>query len=364
MAIESLSILVATGEGKAYLAQEYGKVVENVNKGCIANLFKNRELSGTPGAGAYVARRFANVEVKDIDATKVMGDPSSVKADDVIVAINIDKQAVEAVAEKDVRLYGVENFVERRLNNHQVRLIKTLEKAFWAEGTKGRALYSSSSDKAEQIDAMIVALEETKTQFVDGVDRENMGLILSPTYYTALQNKIDTLPGVGGGTYQFFHNVRVFSSTDLPTGVNAVLVREEAIAEPYYINPDNAGQYPGSEFYHFGLFLHAGAKLCSPELAIVLSTAALAVSAETQSIVKGATGADITITNYHGKLSAKAYDSTGATEQTTGWTLTITGNKLAINPASTVTAGTYKVKVFDETENGSPAVVTVTVTNS
>ena len=34
--IESLSILTETGDGKAYLAESYGKVVENVQNACIS----------------------------------------------------------------------------------------------------------------------------------------------------------------------------------------------------------------------------------------------------------------------------------------------------------------------------------------
>ena len=41
--IESLSILTETGDGKAYLAEEYGKVVQNVQNGTIASLFKNMD---------------------------------------------------------------------------------------------------------------------------------------------------------------------------------------------------------------------------------------------------------------------------------------------------------------------------------
>ena len=52
--IESLSVL-STEEGKAYLAEQYGKVIQNVQKGLISGSMKNTELSGDPEAGSVEA---------------------------------------------------------------------------------------------------------------------------------------------------------------------------------------------------------------------------------------------------------------------------------------------------------------------
>jgi hypothetical protein len=57
--IESLNVLLAT-TGNDYLAEQYGAVIENVQKVCISQALKNTNLSGTPGAGTYEAKRFAN----------------------------------------------------------------------------------------------------------------------------------------------------------------------------------------------------------------------------------------------------------------------------------------------------------------
>ena len=265
--IESLSILTETGDGKAYLAEEYGKVVQNVQNGTIASLFKNMDLSGDPTAGSIEAKRFANAVLNDVGTARTNGAGQKIKAGTVTVPINISKELIEEVADKDVRLFGVQGLVERRLANHQMRIIKFLEKTFWAEAvTGGTKLVSSAEEISDKCDELIIALETTKTNYVDGVPRELMGLILSPTYYTALQNKIDTLPGIGGGTYNVFHNVRVFSSTDLPSGTDAIAICEGAIAEPVHYTPDQAGKIPLSNSYHFGIFIDAGCKTVSPEL--------------------------------------------------------------------------------------------------
>ena len=265
--IESLSILTETGDGKAYLAESYGKVVENVQNACISTMFKNMDLSGDFKAGSLEAKRLVNAEINDYGTARTNGAGQKIKAGTVTIPMNISKELIEEVADKDVRLFGVEGLVERRLNNQQMRIIKFLEKTFWAEGvTGGTKLVSTASEIADKCDELIIALETTKSNYVDGVPRELMGLVLSPAYYTALQNKIDTLPGIGGGTYNVFHNVRVFSSTDLPSGTDAIAICEGAIAEPWYITPDEAGKIPLSNAYHFGIFLDAGCKTVSPEL--------------------------------------------------------------------------------------------------
>ena len=48
--IESLSILT-TDTGKEYLAELYGKVIENVQKALVSADMKNTDLSGDPTAG-------------------------------------------------------------------------------------------------------------------------------------------------------------------------------------------------------------------------------------------------------------------------------------------------------------------------
>ena len=48
-----------------FLAEEYGKVIENVQKLTISGAMKNTELSGDPHAGTVEAKRFANATPKN-----------------------------------------------------------------------------------------------------------------------------------------------------------------------------------------------------------------------------------------------------------------------------------------------------------
>ena len=61
MRIESLSQLNESA-GKDYLAESYGKVIENVQKSTISSILKNTDLSGDPTTGTVEAKRFTNTQ--------------------------------------------------------------------------------------------------------------------------------------------------------------------------------------------------------------------------------------------------------------------------------------------------------------
>lgn len=109
--IESLSILT-TDTGKDYLAELYGKVIENVQKALVSADMKNTDLSGDPTAGTVEAKRFANATSANYGTARKAGKGSQIKAKAVTVAIDNDKEIVEEMEEKDVKLYGVDGVLD------------------------------------------------------------------------------------------------------------------------------------------------------------------------------------------------------------------------------------------------------------
>ena len=59
--VPSLNILLEQ-EGRDYLSELYGKVIENVQKELISADMKNRDLSGDPTSGSVEAKRFVRSE--------------------------------------------------------------------------------------------------------------------------------------------------------------------------------------------------------------------------------------------------------------------------------------------------------------
>ena len=87
--IASLNVLLST-TGNDYLAEQYGAVIENVQKGCISQALKNTALSGTPGAGTYEAKRFENKTSNSYGTARQGGAGQAVKATPVTVPVNVD----------------------------------------------------------------------------------------------------------------------------------------------------------------------------------------------------------------------------------------------------------------------------------
>ena len=115
--ITALNILTQD-EGKEYLSELYGRVIENVQKALISAGLKNGDLSGDPSSGSVEAKRFVNATSQEYGTARTNGKGSAVKAKPVNVVIDTDREIVEEIEEKDTRLYGVDGLLDRRAGNH------------------------------------------------------------------------------------------------------------------------------------------------------------------------------------------------------------------------------------------------------
>ena len=62
---DALSIYTDDSQTKDKLAETYGEVIENVQKGAISEQIKNKNYSGDPTTGSVEIDRFKNAEIKD-----------------------------------------------------------------------------------------------------------------------------------------------------------------------------------------------------------------------------------------------------------------------------------------------------------
>lgn len=270
--IQSLSILT-TEEGKAYLAELYGKVIENVEKGLISGPMKNRDLSGDPEAGSVEAKRFVNATSQAYGTARAAGKGNNIKEKAVTVSIKEDKEIVEELEEKDIKLYGVDGVLERRARNHSSRMDAELDNAFFkcAADNAVEVDLSSVTEIDAKLEAIIQECETTKNQFVDGVPRSMMNLVLSPKYYGLVRNDLDKQTNnanVDTAAEEFYtwHGVRTQSCVHLPTGCNMVLMVDGAVAQPVMSNGYTAEKIPLSEAYAVSLFYHYGTEAVMPDL--------------------------------------------------------------------------------------------------
>lgn len=268
--IQSLNILLESS-GKDYLAELYGKVIENVNKQLISANMKNTDLSGNPEAGSVEAKRFVNASSKDYGTARTAGKGDAVKAKPVPVAIDKDKEIVEELENKDVSLYGVEGILAKRANNHVQRMASELDTAFFAEAKKsGTKITPVATTVPEEIEEAIQACENTKNDFVDGVPRSMINLVCSTEYYGKIRTYLDKVSrsNVDSTQEEFYayHGVKTFSSVHLPENVDYLVMVDGAVAQPVMSDQYTAEKIPLSNAYGVELFYHYGTKAVMPDL--------------------------------------------------------------------------------------------------
>ena len=268
--LESLNILLES-EGKDYLSELYGKVIENVNKQLVSVRMKNTDLSGNPEAGSVEAKRFANAKSKQYGTARAAGKGDAVKAEPVTVAINQDKEIVEDLEEKDIKLYGVDGVLDKRANNHVQRMVSELDTEFFAVGkNEGTKITPKSSTVEDEIEEAIQTCENTKNDFVDGVPRSMINLVCSTAYYGKIRTMLDKVsrPNIDSTVEEFYayHGVKTFSSVHLPDGVDYEVMVDGAIAQPVMSNEYKPEKIPLSEAFAVELFYHYGTKAVMPDL--------------------------------------------------------------------------------------------------
>lgn len=269
--IEALSILTQD-EGKEYLSELYGKVIENVQKNLVSFGMKNIDLSGDPASGSVEAKRFVNAKSQAYGTARAAGAGNKVKAKPVTVAIKTDSEIVEEIEEKDTRLYGVDGLLDRRSANHVLRMAAELDTEFFKVAAEAATAVEIADGTAieDELEQVIQECENTKNDFVDGVPRSMMHLVLSTAYYGKVRNNLDkqTRSNVDTAAEEFYtwHGVECKSCVNLPANVKYLLMVDGAVAQPVMANQYVAEKIPLSEAYGVSLFYHFGTEAVTPDL--------------------------------------------------------------------------------------------------
>lgn len=275
MRIQSLAILAAGTDPQAndFLAEQYGKVIENVQKGAISQAMKNTDLSGDPTTGTVEAKRFANAEPQAYGTARAAGAGNKVKAKPVTVAIDDDKEFVEEMEDKDASLYGVDGLVQRRGTNHTLRMIAYLDTKFFTVANAAATAVNMSGygNTEDELEGIIQECETTKNDFVDGVPRALMHLVLSPAYYGKIRNQLDTQTNnanvdTAAEEFKVWHGVRCYSCVNLPSGCKYILLVDGAVAQPVMPTPYTVEKIQLSKAYGLELFFSCGTKAVTPDL--------------------------------------------------------------------------------------------------
>lgn len=298
--IDALSIELQT-RGKDKLAEEYGKVIENINANTLSAKLKNKDLSGDPTSGSVEAKRFVNAKGQAYGTARSGGAGNKVKSKPVVIPIDDNTEYMEEVEEKDLKLYGVNGLIERRTANHQKSMEVELETKFFdVAADAGTEFTPTETSIEDEIEEAIQKVETVKNDFVRGVPRNLINVIMKPSVYGKLRNKIATLPNANANVASYesgiFNNTRVYSNVFLPDDVDYIVMVDGAVAQPVLPSIYSPKKIDLSDATAFGMFLYKGTKAVMEDLIFVKKKQLANLGELTVNSVEGATVGNTKIT--------------------------------------------------------------------
>lgn len=265
---DALSIL-ESAETKEKLAELDGKLIDSIQKVALSNRLKNTEYSGDPTTGSVVINRFKNSESAEYGTARKNGKGSQITNNGkVTINLNVDREIIEEIENKDLKLFAVGGLAERRTANHSKRMAAELDRAFFALAEKKATavtLAAGVTNIEDVVEAAIQQIETTKNDWVDGVDRSDIEVVLSTTAYGKLRKHVDIIDGgIGAEEAPLFHGVRVYSNTRQTADV--IVMRHGSIGQPVSITNYDAERIGLSNASAIELFYSYGTEAVTPDL--------------------------------------------------------------------------------------------------
>ena len=285
--------LIQTGSTKVDLAELSGLVIGNIQKDTLASALKSQSYTGNPASGSVEYKRFKNSASQAYGTARSAGKGTAITVPPTTVNLDTHKEIVEEAAKFDLDTFGVGNIMARRADNHVDTVAAEFDTAFFAQAfTEGTAVTPGDSATFEDIlETMIQSVETVKNDYVRGVPRNLIRLILDPVTYGKARNYLDKGTNnanvdTAAEDFAIFHGVRVYSSINLPiktetvetsktktTTCHIISMIEGAIAQPAVIYPyKEPEKIPLSNDYGVSMFFDYGTKALTPDLIFHYST--------------------------------------------------------------------------------------------
>ena len=251
------------------LAEIQGFVIEAIQKGAVSEKMKNTEYSGDPTTGSVEIDRFKNAQVDDYGTARAAGAGKKIlNTGKVTININEDKEIVEEIAKKDVKLYGIASIMDKRKKNQALRMIADLDTRFFAQmvtdGTEVTGL-TTATPLVDNLESIIQSVETTQNDWVDGVDREMIEISVKPAIYGKLLNYIDSVPNpISGLKEDVFHGVKIYSNHRQTKDIICAI--HGAVGQPVTVDDYEPEKIQLSNNYDCSLFYSRGTKAVMPDL--------------------------------------------------------------------------------------------------
>lgn len=265
--------LIQTGSTKVDLAELSGLVIGNIQKDTLASGLKSQSYTGNPASGSVEYKRFKNSVSQDYGTARAAGKGSAITVPPTTVNLNTHKEIVEEAAKFDLDTFGVGNIMARRADNHVDTVAAEFDTAFFQCAVdEGTSFSTVETDVEAIVEAFVQTLETVKNDYVRGVPRNIMRLVCDPSFYGKIRNYLDKNvhnANVDSAAEDFatFHGVRCYSSVFVPSGTNAIIMIDGAIAQPAVIYPyKEPEKIPLSNDYGVSMFYDYGTKALTPDL--------------------------------------------------------------------------------------------------
>lgn len=284
--------LIQNGATKVELAELSGLVIANIQKETLSSGLKSQSYTGNPASGSVEYKRFKNSASQAYGTARTAGKGTALTVPPTTVNLDTHREIVEEAAKFDLDTFGVGNIMARRADNHVDTVAAELDAAFFTcAATEGTAFTTTETDIEAQVEALIQTLETVKNDYVRGVPRNLIRLVLDPTYYGKIRTYLDKNThnanvDTAAEDFALFHGVRVYSSINLPvnadtpsagktTTYHMIAMIEGAIAQPAVIYPyGEPEKIPLSNDYGVSMFFDYGTKALTPDLIFTYSTEA------------------------------------------------------------------------------------------
>lgn len=275
---QALSIY-QSAEAKAYLRNVIVGIFENIGKSTLAGKLKSKNADLSKAAGSYEFKRFANAISQAYGTARTAGQGQKIVAPPITVNMDVNREIVEELNLFDGQSFTqdtFEAFVNRRKNAIELAVQRELDRSFFAkiqeEGTASAVTVDTTANIIAQLEELFIELETTSNDYVDGVDRELMALILSPRLYGKVKTELNDVYNFAGtveeGTFKGINGVATFSSNRLPTGVDFELIVMDSVAQPVIIKDVDVEKIQLSNEYAVETFYRYGTKVLAKELAL------------------------------------------------------------------------------------------------
>ena len=264
--------LIQSGSTKVDLAELSGLVISNIQKDTLSQGLKSQAYTGNPASGSVEFKRFKNSASQPYGTARTAGKGDAITVPPTTVNLNT---------------FGVGNIMARRADNHVDTVASEFDTAFFAQAKAEGTSYTPASDAGieDLLEGIIQTLESVKNDYVRGVPRNMIRLVLDPLTYGKARNYLDKSTNnanvdTAAEDFAMFHGVRVYSSINLPvtseatsdsktktTTVHAIAMIEGAIAQPAVIYPyKEPEKIPLSNDYGVSMFFDYGTKALTPDL--------------------------------------------------------------------------------------------------